>query len=66
MPKKIGQDTKLIRKATCKNCGAKLEYYPREVKHHTTLDLSDNPDTTYWIECPECCKRVTVRSVVID
>jgi len=61
MPKKVGQDKKIIRKATCKQCGAKLEYYPKEIKSQALYSMGEYDGTHYWIVCPECNKEVTVR-----
>jgi DNA-directed RNA polymerase subunit RPC12/RpoP len=58
--RKVGQDKKLIRKATCKNCSAKLEYLPKDVKVSWS-SIGDSDIVSSYIICPDCRKQVEVK-----
>lgn len=60
MIKVIGNDPKVAKQATCRNCGAILEYMPCAVKEVTTRDISGCADTDYYIQCHQCNNRVLV------
>lgn len=61
MVKKVGQDKKVLRRITCKQCGSKLEYLPKEIKSEVLSSFGEYDGTRYWIICPECNNEVTVR-----
>lgn len=50
------------KKITCHNCGARLSYVPNDVKVYSGTDYGGGPDGEEWINCPNCRKRVTIRS----
>lgn len=52
----------VVKRATCKNCGARMEYVPADVKRYDGTDISGGPDGCEWIDCPECKARITLRS----
>lgn len=62
MPEVIGQDDDKHKRATCRNCGAILKYWPREVKQRDGTDYGGGPSGEEWIDCPRCSKKVILRS----
>lgn len=60
--RKIGQDKSKERKATCSNCGAKLAFYPKDVKTGSGCCMGET-ETWSYVVCPECKAEVTVRDV---
>jgi DNA-directed RNA polymerase subunit RPC12/RpoP len=57
----IGDASKEIEKETvCKNCGSELGFLPIDVKHEKHRDYDGFVDTTDYIVCPKCRKRITV------
>lgn len=61
MVRKVGNDKKVEKKVTCKNCGSILLYLPKEVKSQAMYSMGEWDGTYYWIDCPECKKQVTVK-----
>lgn len=53
-------DPKVVRNATCLQCGSRLEYLPIDVQQKNHRDYSGVSDTHYWIDCPTCHNQVTV------
>jgi RNase P subunit RPR2 len=47
-------DPKIVRRLSCKNCGARLRYVPRDVRTTQHTDYGGGTDTYYWIDCPKC------------
>ena len=43
-------------------CGATLEYVPNDVKTRNGTDYSGGPDGEEWIDCPNCNKKVILKS----
>ena len=58
MIKVIGNAPKVAKQATCRNCGAILEYMPCDVQEVTARDISGCADIDYYIVCPKCGNRV--------
>ena len=52
----------VVKRITCKACGATLEYTPVDVKRYSGTDIGGGPDGREWIECPNCKNDVTIRS----
>jgi hypothetical protein len=52
----------VVKKVVCRNCGAKLEYVPKDVKEYHGTDYGGGPDGREWIVCPNCREDVTLRS----
>jgi hypothetical protein len=50
------------KKAVCKDCGATLGYVPNDIKEYNGHDYGGGPDGCQWIDCPECGKRVILKS----
>lgn len=57
-----GPDPSVIKRVTCPNCGAVLEYVPNDVKKNKYRDYDGTVDTAYWITCPKCNKDIVVRT----
>lgn len=51
----------MLKEVVCRNCGATLQYMPNEVKSQYYRDYGGGGDTEYWIDCPPCGKKVTVK-----
>ena len=52
----------VVKQVVCKNCGALLEYTPSEIQKYAGVDISGGPDGMWWINCPQCGKRVVLKS----
>lgn len=50
------------KRCVCKGCGATLEYVPNEVQSYHGRDYGGGPDGHEWIVCPNCTKKVILRS----
>ncbi len=62
MIKIVGQDNTVMKRVTCQNCGAILEYTKSDVKEYHGTDYSGGPDGREWIDCPKCLKEIILRS----
>jgi RNase P subunit RPR2 len=51
----------VIKEVICRNCGATLNYVPNEVKSEVHRDYGGGSDTYYFIDCPSCTKKVSVK-----
>jgi len=58
----VGKDPRAVKRVTCKNCGAILEYTKAEVREHHGTDYGGGPDGFEYIKCPQCTARVVLRS----
>ena len=52
----------VVKQVVCKNCGARLEYVPADVREYHGTDYSGGPDGMEWIDCPQCSKKVVLKS----
>jgi ribosomal protein S27E len=50
----------VVKQVVCKNCGATLEYVPRDIKSRTYSDYGGS-DTDYFIKCPPCGNEIYVK-----
>jgi predicted RNA-binding Zn-ribbon protein involved in translation (DUF1610 family) len=57
-----GPAPEVVKQAICRSCGARLEYVPNDVKTYNGKDYSGGSDGQDWIDCPQCSKRVILRS----
>ena len=57
-----GPAPEVVKQVLCRNCGAVLEYTPHEVREYHGKDMSGGPDGQEWIDCPQCGKKVVLRS----
>jgi len=51
----------VVKEVICRNCGATLQYVPNDIHHETLRDYDGSSDTNYFIQCPPCGKKVTVK-----
>lgn len=56
----IGEDDGVKREATCSDCGAKLQFLPKDIQSKTYRDYTGGSDTYCWIDCPRCRKNIQV------
>ena len=55
-------DPEIAKKISCRNCGARLEYTPNDVKRIDGTDYSGGSDGCEYVDCPNCNKRAVIRS----
>jgi hypothetical protein len=55
-------DQSVVKRVVCRNCGATLEYVPKDVHRWDGTDMGGGPDGEEWINCPECKEKVIIRS----
>lgn len=58
MVKVVGIDESAIKRVTCKNCAALLEYTPSEVQTKSVSDYSGSSDIVAFLRCPKCDAEV--------
>jgi DNA-directed RNA polymerase subunit RPC12/RpoP len=51
----------VVKQTVCKNCGATLEYVPKDIESRTYTDYGGGRDTDYFIKCPPCGNEVLVK-----
>ncbi len=59
---KIDPVPEVVERCFCKNCGATLEYVPKDVQKYSGKDYSGGPDGYTWIVCPNCNEEVVLTS----
>ena len=60
MIKIVGQDQTKVKRVSCSNCGAMLEYVPNDIKSFIRTDYTGSKDMYTYIKCPTCSELVTV------
>lgn len=55
-------DPAIVKRVSCRGCGARLEYVPNDVKSYSGTDYGGGPDGMEWVDCPKCGKRAVIRS----
>lgn len=55
-------DPEVLKKISCRNCGARLVYTPNDVKERNGTDYGGGPDGEEYVVCPSCNKRAIIRS----
>lgn len=58
----VGKDDKAVKRVTCRECAAILEYTPHEVQRRSGTDISGGPDGEEWVPCPACGGRAIIRA----
>jgi RNase P subunit RPR2 len=58
----IGKAPEAYKTITCRNCASVLEYTQSEVQEYHGKDYSGGSDGQEWILCPDCGKKVIIRS----
>jgi len=61
MVKVVGEDPAQIKRITCRNCAAILEYTQSEVDSKIVRDYGGGTDTYHFITCPKCHNEVIVK-----
>lgn len=62
MPIVVGQDPKIAKRITCRNCGAINEYTPNEVRVlHKGKDVTGCMEVTEGFNCAQCGHEVVTR-----
>ena len=51
----------VVKEVVCRNCGATLQYVPKDIQSRTYKDYDGSSDTDYFINCPPCGERVFVK-----
>jgi uncharacterized protein with PIN domain len=59
---KKGPDQSVVKRRVCRNCGATLEYVPKDVKEVNWKDYGGGTNTQKWIDCPECSAEIILES----
>lgn len=54
-------DPDVVKRISCRNCGARLEYVPADVKTRNGTDYTGSADGEEYIDCPKCGKRAIIR-----
>lgn len=62
MAKVVGRDDTAVKRVTCRECAAIVEYTQREVKSVHGTDIGGGPDGMEWVDCPNCDHRAVIRS----
>jgi hypothetical protein len=50
----------LVKQCLCRNCGATLEYLPKDVQKETHYDYGGGKDLIEFIKCPDCNNEIGV------
>lgn len=51
-------DPSIVKHVTCRNCGVKLSYVPKDVKRGEDRDYTGSTDPYSYIVCPGCNSEV--------
>ena len=57
----VGPDPSIVKRHICTNCGATLEYVPKDIKSRSVTDYTGDSDTVYYIICPQCNDQQSVK-----
>jgi hypothetical protein len=62
MPKVVGIDESILKRATCRHCGAINEYMPKEVRVlWSGTDYGGGPDGAEGFNCANCSEHVITK-----
>ena len=53
--------TSVVREVICRNCGATLQYVPKDVQEIKVHDYTGDFDIAKFINCPPCGNKVYVK-----
>lgn len=59
--KVVGRDATKKKKATCARCGAKLEFYQKDVQTRHLSSMGESDGSYDYVRCPDCNAEVVVR-----
>lgn len=51
----------VVKEVICRNCGATLQYVPKDVQERKDYDYTGSYDIVNFITCPPCGDKVSVR-----
>jgi DNA-directed RNA polymerase subunit RPC12/RpoP len=51
----------VVKEVVCRNCGATLEYTPKDVQDRFERDYTGDGETKYFIVCPPCGHEVIAK-----
>lgn len=51
----------VVKEVVCRNCGATLNYVPKDIQERKTVDYDGGRDTIYFISCPPCGHEISVK-----
>ncbi len=51
----------VVKEVICRNCGATLQYVPKDIQSRTYKDYDGGSNTDYFINCPPCGEKVFVK-----
>lgn len=58
--KVVGQDPRMVKTVSCKNCSAILQYTLKDTQTRVVSDYIGGRDTIRFITCPACGNEVIV------
>lgn len=50
----------VVKQVVCKNCGATLQFVPKDIETEYHYDYTGDSDTFRFIKCPPCGNKVGV------
>jgi len=50
----------VVQEHICRNCGATLEYTPRDIQERKVSDYTGDTDVVRYITCPQCSDKQTI------
>jgi DNA-directed RNA polymerase subunit RPC12/RpoP len=50
----------VVKEVICSNCGATLEYIPKDIKQRIEGDYTGGSDQINFIECPQCSHEIVI------
>ena len=50
------------KRTECESCGALVGYVKNDIHAYHGTDMSGGPDGQEWINCPQCKKKIILRS----
>lgn len=53
-------DPAVVRRATCRSCGARLEFVPIDILDGVDTDYTGGRDPYAFVRCPKCSREVRV------
>ncbi len=56
----IGKDFTLFKMASCKYCGSRLQYLPKDIETYYQRETDDTVSMHAYVECPSCWEKVFV------
>lgn len=58
----VGKSPEHVKECTCRNCSTRLQYTKSEVQYYDDKDWTGSSDRVYFIRCPSCGNKVTVKN----